>query len=163
MAVLPSGRKLLAWKIPGVAWARWPLTTTTTAMQTCTSPATARTSSTATKAMGDAATGGAPLCRCHDHCQRRQFNKAAARYRRALALDSTFAAAYVNLGNIYLREERFDAAQQLFAQALAADSTHANAYNSLGNLHLMRRELCGRRRGVCSRRGVCQRGALGPR
>ena len=46
----------------------------------------------------------------------------------------------MNLGNIYLREERFDAAQQLFAQALAADSTHANAYNSLGNLHLMRRD-----------------------
>lgn len=46
----------------------------------------------------------------------------------------------MNLGNIYLREERFDAAQQLFAQALAADSTHANAHNSLGNLHLMRRD-----------------------
>ena len=72
--------------------------------------------------------------------QRRQFAKAAARYRRAIELDSTFAAAYVNLGNIYLREERFDAAQRLFAQALAADSTHANAYNSLGNLHLMRRD-----------------------
>ncbi|MCY4605936.1 MAG: tetratricopeptide repeat protein, partial [Gemmatimonadetes bacterium] len=72
--------------------------------------------------------------------QRRQFAKAAARYRRALELDSTFAAAYVNLGNIYLRGEQFDAAQRLFAQALAADSTHANAYNSLGNLHLMRRD-----------------------
>ena len=69
--------------------------------------------------------------------QRRQFARAAERYRRAIALDPDFAVAHVNLGNIYFRQERYDEAQVSFERALAADSTHANAYNSLGNLHMV--------------------------
>ena len=92
MAVLPSGRKLLAWKIPGVAWARWPLTTTASHDPRVFFGLDADLYITCYGAnifYRNQEQERWPLCRCHDHCQRRQFNKAAARYRRALELDST--------------------------------------------------------------------------
>jgi len=70
--------------------------------------------------------------------QRGEFEKAKLKYERAIALDSTFVAAYNNLGNIYLRARQPDRAFPLYRRAAALDTAYAPAHAGLGNVYMIR-------------------------
>ncbi len=54
-------------------------------------------------------------------------------YQKAVELDPNFGDAYVNLGNIYYRQELFVDAERCYRLAITCDPDHAKAYYNLGN------------------------------
>ena len=54
-------------------------------------------------------------------------------YQKAVELDPNFADAYVNMGNIYYRQELFVDAERCYRLAITCDPDHAEAYYNLGN------------------------------
>ncbi len=54
-------------------------------------------------------------------------------YQKAVELDPNFGDAYLNLGNIYYRQELFVDAERCYRLAITCDPDHAKAYYNLGN------------------------------
>ena len=54
-------------------------------------------------------------------------------YQKAVELDPNFGNAYVNMGNIYYRQELFVDAERCYRLAITCDPDHAKAYYNLGN------------------------------
>jgi tetratricopeptide (TPR) repeat protein len=55
-------------------------------------------------------------------------------YQQALRLDPNLADAYVNMGNIYCKQDKFSDAQRCYRLAIDRDPSHAKAYFNLGNV-----------------------------
>ena len=53
-------------------------------------------------------------------------------YQKAVELDPNFGDAYVNMGNIYYRQELFVDAERCYRLAITCDPDHAKAYYNLG-------------------------------
>ncbi|MCB0532273.1 MAG: tetratricopeptide repeat protein [Saprospiraceae bacterium] len=68
------------------------------------------------------------------------FDLAAYHFSRALEMDSTFASAYLNLGNVYGSTQQYDKAEEQFLKAIQVDSSLTNAYNNLGNVYMDTRQ-----------------------
>ena len=60
--------------------------------------------------------------------------RAIALYEEILALDETYAAAFINLGTIQFHLHQFERAEQLYRQATEVDPTYVLAYFDLGNV-----------------------------
>ncbi len=54
-------------------------------------------------------------------------------YQKAVELDPNSGDAYVNMGNIYYRQELFVDAERCYRLAITCDPDHAKAYYNLGN------------------------------
>ena len=61
------------------------------------------------------------------------FPLALEAYQKAVELDPNFGDAYVNMGNIYYRQELFVDAERCYRLAITCDPDHAKAYYNLGN------------------------------
>jgi len=55
-------------------------------------------------------------------------------YREIVAQDSTYAAAYINLGTIYFHLRQFDCAEELYRRAAEEDPSYVLAFFDLGNV-----------------------------
>ena len=64
-----------------------------------------------------------------------QWEDAIEAYRRVVAIDPTYAAAWNNLGLLLHRMGRYDDAERAYAAALAEDSRCCEAAYNLGSLH----------------------------
>ncbi|MFH1844738.1 MAG: tetratricopeptide repeat protein [bacterium] len=83
------------------------------------------------------------------------LDSAQIHFAQAIALDSTFVQAYVNLGSLYddraapigtnfeqrrVRQEHLDTARTMYERALAIDPDNEKANCNLGSLHLKQKE-----------------------
>ena len=75
------------------------------------------------------------------YMRRNQYERARTSFEHALALDSSSAAAWNNLGHVQLSLGEEAAAQRALAAAIAADSTLADAHYNLGSLFLQKGQL----------------------
>lgn len=75
------------------------------------------------------------------YMQRNQYEDARTSFEHALALDSSSATAWNNLGHIQLRLGEEAAGQRALEAAIAADSTLADAHFNLGGLFLQKGQL----------------------
>lgn len=71
--------------------------------------------------------------------QRGQLEDAIRNYRRAIALDSGYAAAHYNLADAYEEIPNYDNAQEEYQRAIDADVSFYPAYNNLSRLYILRR------------------------
>ena len=60
--------------------------------------------------------------------------EAIAAYQKVLELDSTHAAAHINLGTLYYNRQEFALAERHYRHAIEADARYALAYFDLGNV-----------------------------
>ena len=72
------------------------------------------------------------------HSQKSDHVRALAQLRRAIALKSTDACYFCNLGDVFRAIGRFAEAGQSYEHALTVDPTHADALCSLAHTHLQR-------------------------
>ncbi|MBK6699480.1 MAG: tetratricopeptide repeat protein [Saprospiraceae bacterium] len=56
-----------------------------------------------------------------------------------MALDSSFAVHFNNLGNSYIQTRRYIEAESVIKKAIALDSTVAAPWVNLGNLYILTR------------------------
>lgn len=75
------------------------------------------------------------------YMQRNQYENARTSFEYALALDSSSATAWNNLGHVRLRLGEEAAGQRALEAAIAADSTLADAHYNLGGLFLQKGQL----------------------
>ena len=75
------------------------------------------------------------------YMRRNQYQEARTAFEHALALDSSSATAWNNLGHVQLSLGEEVAAQRALASAIAADSTLADAHYNLGSLFLQKGQL----------------------
>ena len=75
------------------------------------------------------------------YMRRNQYREARTAFERALALDSSSATAWNNLGHVQLSLGEQAAAQRALESAIAADSTLADAHYNLGSLFLQKGQL----------------------
>ena len=80
------------------------------------------------------------------YMRRDQYQEARTAFEHALALDSSSATAWNNLGHVQLSLGEEVAAQRALASAIAADSTLADAHYNLGSLFLQKGQLAKARR-----------------
>jgi hypothetical protein len=64
------------------------------------------------------------------------FGLALDACRRAIALDTSYASAYCELGNVYIGMKQLQPAIDAYTQAIAHDSAYADAYYQRGNAHV---------------------------
>jgi tetratricopeptide (TPR) repeat protein len=64
-----------------------------------------------------------------------QVDAAVAEYKKALALDPTYARAYNNLGNVYLQRGRLDAAIAAYRETIDLAPTFAETHYNLGTAY----------------------------
>ncbi len=67
------------------------------------------------------------------------FKEAERQFNQAIALDSTHAGAWTNLGYLYATTRRYTEAEQVYKKSIALDSTHAIVWSNLGNVYNMTR------------------------
>ena len=75
------------------------------------------------------------------YMRRNQYQEARTAFEHALALDSSSATAWNNLGHVQLSLGEEAAAQRALESAIAADSTLADAHYNLGSLFLQKGQL----------------------
>ena len=75
------------------------------------------------------------------YMRRNQYQEARTAFEHALALDSSSATAWNNLGHVQLSLGEEAAAQRALKAAIAADSTLADAHYNLGSLFLQKGQL----------------------
>ena len=75
------------------------------------------------------------------YMRRNQYQEARTAFEHALALDSSSATAWNNLGHVQLSLGEEAAAQRALEAAIATDSTLADAHYNLGNLFLQKGQL----------------------
>jgi tetratricopeptide (TPR) repeat protein len=75
------------------------------------------------------------------HVDQRQFEKAEAAYRAALALQPTFTQAAVNLADLYRLQGREADGEKTLRQALTLDPQNADAHHALGLLLVRQQRL----------------------
>jgi predicted CXXCH cytochrome family protein len=63
-----------------------------------------------------------------------RFDEAQYHYRKAIAIEPAYAAAYLDYGSALARHERFSQAKEQFQAALRADPRMAEAQNALGEM-----------------------------
>jgi tetratricopeptide (TPR) repeat protein len=68
--------------------------------------------------------------------QTRRFDEAEQLFKKVIALDSTKAAIWSNLGALYMMTHRYDEAEPILKKAVALDSTDLRAWGHLGFLYL---------------------------
>ena len=75
-------------------------------------------------------------------CAKRQpkVRRRARDYSQAILLDSNYAAAYNNRGNVYLVQKEYDKALSDFNTAIQLNPNSVHAYNNRGNLYLEKKE-----------------------
>jgi Flp pilus assembly protein TadD len=61
-----------------------------------------------------------------------RFAEAKTSYEKAAALDGFYAHTFINLGNLYFKQEKFDLAAKEYLLATTIDSTDARAWLNLG-------------------------------
>lgn len=66
--------------------------------------------------------------------QGNRTSEAEGYFRKAIAVDSTFADAYHNLGLLFTLENRLGEAESAYRKTIAVDPHHQDAYHSLGTL-----------------------------
>ena len=89
----------------------------------------------------DVRTSKLHFARGYVYMQRNQYPEARTAFERALALDSSSATAWNNLGHVQLSLGEEAAAQRALESAIAADSTLADAHYNLGSLFLQKGQL----------------------
>lgn len=89
----------------------------------------------------DVRTSKLHFTRGYVYMRRHQYQEARTAFERALALDSSSAAAWNNLGHVQLSLGAEAAAQRALTSAIAADSTLADAHYNLGSLFLQKGQL----------------------
>jgi tetratricopeptide (TPR) repeat protein len=66
----------------------------------------------------------------------RDYPRAMAHYRQAIALRPSFAAAYNNLGNALAFQFEYGSAERQYQQAIVLDKHYPDPHNNLGNVYL---------------------------
>ncbi len=94
----------------------------------------------------DVRTSKLHFTRGYVYMRRNQYQEARTAFEHALALDSSSATAWNNLGHVQLSLGEETAAQRALASAIAADSTLADAHYNLGSLFLQKGQLAQARR-----------------
>ncbi len=89
----------------------------------------------------DVRTSKLHFTRGYVYVRRHQYQEARTAFERVLALDSSSATAYNNLGHVQLSLGEEAAAQRALESAIAADSTLADAHYNLGSLFLQKGQL----------------------
>ena len=89
----------------------------------------------------DVRTSKLHFTRGYVYMRRNQYKEARMAFEHALALDSSSATAWNNLGHVQLSLGEEAAAQRALKAAIAADSTLADAHYNLGSLFLKKRQL----------------------
>jgi len=64
-----------------------------------------------------------------------RYSECEAKYKEVIALDSTKASSWNNLGGMYSLTRRYTEAEQVINKSMALDSTYAYAWNNLGDLY----------------------------
>ena len=81
----------------------------------------------------------AALARGNEYADKGLTTEAEAYYLGAIRIAPTDTRAYVNLGQLYIRENRIDEAIQTLSAAVRINPGEARAYNELGNIHYDRK------------------------
>ena len=89
----------------------------------------------------DVRTSKLHFARGYVYMRRNQYQEARTAFEHALALDSSSATAWNNLGHVQLSLGEEAAAQRALESAIAADSTLADAHYNLGSLFLQQGKL----------------------